>query len=59
MYTKDEFKEEDTKTSDQPVIVNNTKNEALELVEKFLDNDEDKKKVISIYLKRSKTKIKD
>lgn len=60
MYTQDEFKEtEEVKTVEKPVLTNNIKTEALELVDKFLDNDEDKKKVISVYLKRSKTKIKD
>ena len=60
MYTKDEFKEdEEVKVVEKPVLTNNIKVEALELVDKFLDNDEDKKKVISVYLKRSKTKIKD
>lgn len=60
MYLKDEFKEdEEVKPVEKPVLTNNIKTEALELVDKFLDNDEDKKKVISVYLKRSKTKIKD
>lgn len=57
MYEPDEFKEEVEEV--KPVLTNNIKTEALELVDKFLDNDEDKKKVISVYLKRSKTKIKD
>lgn len=59
MYTQDEFKETQETVEVKPTITNNTKQEALELVEKFLDNDEDKKKVTSNYLKRSKTKIKD
>lgn len=62
MYTKDEFKEEveeveEVKPTIQPTI--NNRNEAIELVEKFIENDEDKKVVISTYLKKSKTKLKD
>ena len=54
MYMQDEFKEvEEVK----PTI--NNRNEAIELVEKFIKNDEDRKIVISTYLKKSKTKLKD
>lgn len=59
MYTKDEFKEEveEVKPTIQPIL--NNRNEAIELVEKFIENDEDRKVVISTYLKKSKTKLKD
>lgn len=60
MYTKDEFKEvEEVKTLEKPTLINNTKNEAIELVEKFIENDKDRKVVISDYLKKSKTKLRD
>lgn len=61
MYIKDEFKEsEETKPTIQPIIEDrNKREEAKELVEKFIENDEDRKVVISTYLKKSKTKLKD
>jgi hypothetical protein len=61
MYLRDEFKEdEEVKVVEKPVLTNsNNRNEAIELVEKFIENDEDRKIVISTYLKKSKTKLKD